>query len=45
MWQHIQNYIDQQINKLMESQYKKPNKKLDILTKKTARETTHTNTW
>ena len=26
MWQHIQNYIDQQINKIMESQYKKLNK-------------------
>ena len=32
MWEHIQNYIDQQINKIMESQYEKLNKKLDILT-------------
>ena len=32
MSQHIQNYIDQQINKIMESQYEKLNKKLDILT-------------
>ena len=32
MWQHIQNYIDQQINKIIESQYEKLNKKLDILT-------------
>ena len=31
MWQHIQNYIDQQINKIIESQYKKLNNKLDIL--------------
>jgi hypothetical protein len=27
MWQHIQNYIDQQINKIMENQYQKLNKK------------------
>jgi ribosomal protein S30 len=35
MWQHIQNYIDQQINKIMESQYHKFNKKLDVLTNQT----------
>ena len=33
MWQHIQYYIDQQIGNIMESQYEKLNKKLDILTK------------
>ena len=32
MWQHIQYYIDQQISNIMESQYQKLNKKLDILT-------------
>jgi len=36
MWQRIQNYIDQQINKIMESKYKES-------TCLPARETTYTN--
>ena len=31
MWQHIQNAIEKQLHKIMENQYQKLNKKLDIL--------------
>jgi hypothetical protein len=40
MWQHIQNYKDQQINNIMESQYHKLNKKLDVLTNQTPKHKT-----
>ena len=50
MWQHIQDYIDQQIHKLMESLYQKLNKKKERKKKKSqstdlsARDTTYTHT-
>jgi hypothetical protein len=40
MWQHIQNYIDQQINKIMENQYQKLNKNLDTLSNQTPKDNT-----
>jgi len=36
MWQHIQEYIDEQISRLMDSLYQKLNKKLDALTNQTS---------
>ena len=41
MWQHIKEYIDEQISRLMESLYQKLNKKLDALTNQTS--TRHNN--
>ena len=36
MWQHIQQFIDEQISRLMDNLYKKLNKKLDALTNQTS---------
>jgi len=41
MWQHIQEYIDEQINRLMDNLFQKLNKKLDALTNQTG--TKHNN--
>jgi len=35
MWQHIQEYIDAQISRLMDNLYQKLNKKLDALINQT----------
>jgi len=31
MWQHVQEYIDEQISRLMDNLYQKHNKELDVL--------------
>jgi hypothetical protein len=36
MWQHIQDYIDEQISRLKDSLYQKPNKKSDTLINQTS---------
>ena len=36
MWQHIQEYIDEQISRLMDNLYQKLNKILDALTNQTS---------
>ena len=41
MWQRIQEYIDEQISRLMDNIYQKLNKKLDTLTNQT--DTKHDN--
>jgi hypothetical protein len=40
MWQLIQNYIDQQINNIMENQYQNLNRKLDTLSNQTLKDNT-----